>query len=46
METLNGNYNVLRAYRDEDDILDKVNNTVMSEEKKSTMVRGMLQTVS
>ena len=35
--------NVL-AHIDEDDILDKVKNTVISEEKKTTMVRGMPQT--
>ena len=32
METLNGNHNVL-AHIDEADILDKVNNTVISKEK-------------
>ncbi len=33
METLNGNHNV-PAHIDEDDINDKVNNTVISEERK------------
>lgn len=34
VETLNGNHNVL-SHIDEDDILDKVNNTVISKEKEN-----------